>query len=75
MNWRGVPLTDYQTVVDLISNTTTREGLSVKCQLDTSKYELGVRISDEQMREIKLRGDKFHKDWNYMLKPSVNKTS
>jgi hypothetical protein len=44
MNWSGVPLTDYQTVVDLISNTTTREGLSVKCQLDTNKYELGVRI-------------------------------
>jgi hypothetical protein len=72
MNWRGVPLTDYQTVVDLIRNTRTRAGLSVKCLLDTNKYELGVRISDEQMREIKLLGNKFHKDWNYTLKPSIN---
>jgi hypothetical protein len=40
--------------------------------LDMNKYELGVRISDEQMREIKLQGDKFHKDWNYTLKPPVN---
>jgi hypothetical protein len=73
MNWRGVPLTDYQTVVDLISNTTTREGLSVTCVLDTNNYELGVRISDEQMREIKFLGDKFHKNWNYTLNPLVNK--
>jgi hypothetical protein len=72
MNWRGVPLTDYQTIVELIRNTKTRTGLSVKCLLDTNKYELGVRITDKQMLEIKLQGDKFHKDWNYTLKPSVN---
>jgi hypothetical protein len=72
MNWRGVPLTDYQTVVDLIRNTRTRTGLSVQCQLDTNKYDLGVRITDEQMSEIKLRGYKFHKEWNYTLQPSVS---
>jgi hypothetical protein len=71
MNWRGVPLIDYQTVVDLIRNTRTRTGLSVQCQLDINKYDLGVRITDEQMSEIKLREDKFHKDWNYTLQPSV----
>jgi hypothetical protein len=72
MNWRGVPLTDYQTIVELIRNTRTRAGLRVKCLLDTNKYDLGVRISDEQMHDIKLLGNKFHKDWNYTLKPSVN---
>jgi hypothetical protein len=72
MNWRGVPLTDYQIVVDLINNSKTREGLSVKCVLDMNKYEVGVRISDKQMREIKLLGGRFHKDWNYTLKPPVN---
>jgi hypothetical protein len=71
MNWRGVPLTDYQTIVDLIRNTRTRTGLSVQCQLDTNKYDLGVHITDEQMSEIKLRGYKFHKDWNYTLQPSA----
>jgi hypothetical protein len=72
MNWRGVPLTDYQTIIDLISNTRTRTGLRVRCQLDTNKYGLGVHITDEQMLEIKLRGDKFHKDWNYTLRLSVH---
>jgi hypothetical protein len=71
MNWRGVPLTDYQTIVDLIRNTKTRAGLSVKCLLDTNKYESGVRISDEQTREIELRGNKFHREWNYTLESTV----
>jgi hypothetical protein len=72
MNWRGVPLTDYQTIVDLIRNTRTRTGLSVRCPLDNNKYELGVHITDEQMLKIILRGDKFHKDWNYTLQPSIH---
>jgi hypothetical protein len=71
MNWRGVPLTDYQTIVDLIRNTRTRTGLSVQCQLDTNKYDLGVQITDEQMLQIKLRKDRFHSAWNYTLQPSV----
>jgi hypothetical protein len=71
MNWRGVPLIDYQTIIDLIRNTRTRTGLGVRCQLDTKKYDLGVYITDEQMLKIKLRGDKFHKDLNYILQPSV----
>jgi hypothetical protein len=52
MNWKGVPLTGYQTMVDLIRNTKTRTGLSVRCRLDTNKCDLGVRITDEQMTEI-----------------------
>jgi hypothetical protein len=64
-------LTDYQTIADLIRNTGTRTGLSIRCQLGTNKYELGVHITDEQMVKIKLRGYKSHKDWNYILQPSV----
>jgi hypothetical protein len=67
-----VPLTDYQTIVDLIRNTKTWTGLSVRYQLDINKYDLGVRITDEQMLEIKLQGYKFHKDRNYTLQLSVH---
>jgi hypothetical protein len=74
MNRRGFPLTGYQTLVDLIRNTKTRTGLSVQCRLDMNRYDLGVRITDEQMSEIKLRRDRFHKDWNYTLQPSVRIT-
>ena len=33
-NWRGEPLRDYETVVNLIANTTTAKGLTVTCRLD-----------------------------------------
>jgi hypothetical protein len=64
-------LTGYQTIVNLIRNTKTRTGLSVRCRLETNKYDLGVRITDEQILEIKLRGYRFHKCWNYTLLSSV----
>lgn len=33
-NWQGQPLIDIETVISLISNTTTKKGLSITCQLD-----------------------------------------
>ncbi|MDR2446905.1 MAG: hypothetical protein LBD58_06390 [Treponema sp.] len=71
MNWRWAPLTDCQTIVDLIRNARTRTGLSARRELYADKYGLGVHIADEQMPTIKLRGDKFHKDWNYTLQLSL----
>ena len=36
-NWRGEPLRDYETIVNLIAKTTTAKGLKVKCRLDRRK--------------------------------------
>ena len=47
-NWRGEPLRDYETVVQLISATTTAKGLKVKCRLDRRKYQLGRRVTDDE---------------------------
>src|SRR5208337_599297 len=33
-NWRGEPLRDYETIVNLIARTTTAKGLKVTCRLD-----------------------------------------
>ncbi len=33
-NWRGRPLEAYEVVVNLIANTTTTKGLTIRCQLD-----------------------------------------
>jgi len=38
MNWRGRPLKTHQVIVDLISNTTTAAGLTVRCSLDGCRY-------------------------------------
>ncbi len=42
-NWRGEPLRDYETIVKLISRTTTTEGLKVTCRLDRRKYPTAAR--------------------------------
>jgi hypothetical protein len=68
-NWRGEPLRDYETIVNLIARTTTAKGLKVICRLDRRKYATGRRISDDEMKRINLERDRFHGDWNYVIKP------
>ncbi len=64
-NWRGEPLRDYQTVVNLIASTTTAKGLTVTCRLDRRKYPTGRKVSREQMKQVNLKPNKFHGEWNY----------
>jgi len=68
-NWRGQPLRDYETIVQLIARTTTTKGLKVTCRLDRRKYPTGRKVSDEAMQRINLEPDKFHGDWNYTIRP------
>jgi transposase len=67
LNWRGRPLTTYQTVVNLISNTTTRTGLTVKCELDPNIYPIKTKLTDAQRKEIPITRHDFHPDWNYTI--------
>ena len=65
-NWRGEPLADYETVVNLISKTTTTTGLKKSfCRLDRRRYPIGRKISDKEWATINLLRDDFHGDWNY----------
>jgi hypothetical protein len=68
-NWRGEPLRDYETIVKLIARTTTAQGLRVVCRLDRRKYATGREVSDVEMRTVCLERNRFHGDWNYVIKP------
>ena len=70
LNWKGEPLVNYETVVNLIGGTRTRSGLAVKAVLDTREYQTGLEISAEQVEELQLRRHAVHPDWNYTLSPS-----
>jgi len=70
-NWRGEPLRDYETIVNLIAGTTTAKGLKVTCRLDRRKYPTGREVSDEQMQCVNLERNKFHGEWNYLIKPNA----
>lgn len=69
LNWKGKPLVNYETVINLIGGTRTRTGLKVKAVLDTNQYETGVEISDEDIDQLRLKRHKLHPDWNYTLLP------
>jgi hypothetical protein len=69
LTWKGQPLINYETVVNLIAATKTKSGLRVKVVLDTNKYETGVKVSKSQMDELCIRRHTTHPDWNYTLEP------
>lgn len=68
-NWRGQPLLSHQVIVSLIASTKTDKGLIVKAALDESKYETGIKVTDEQMAALAIKPAKFHGNWNYTVKP------
>jgi hypothetical protein len=68
-NWRGRPLVDHETVVQLIGNVRTTAGLTVKAKLDTRAYPVGVKVPDADMEAVLLTPDDFHGDWNYTIHP------
>jgi hypothetical protein len=69
LNWQGVPLEDYATVVNLIGATRTRKGLRVRVRLDRRDYELRQEISDNEMAKLQLRPHDTHPEWNYTIAP------
>ena len=68
-NWKGQPLQDHETVVQLIAHTTTAKGLKVICRLDRRKYPIGRKVSKEEMEGIHLEPNRFHGEWNYKIIP------
>jgi hypothetical protein len=68
-NWRAVPLVSYRVIVDLISATTTKTGLTVHCELDDTAYPKGIIVSDQEMNAINISRADFHGEWNYTIRP------
>jgi len=68
-NWRGRPLINLQTIVNLISNTTTKGGLTVRAKLDTNTYETGIKVSDAELAALNLVKHETHGAWNYTIAP------
>ena len=69
MNWRGRPLTTFETIVDLIGHTTTGTGLTVWAEWDQGTYPTGIRITPAQVRALNLEPDAFQPQWNYTISP------
>jgi len=68
-NWRGEPLRDYETIVQLIARTTTAKGLKVTCRLDRRRFPVGRKVSDDEFATVRLFPNRFHGEWNYAVRP------
>ena len=68
-NWRGKPLVNHQTIINLIASTTTNTGLTVRAAIDTNEYPTKTKVSDAELADLRLKRDDFHGEWNYTLNP------
>ena len=68
-NWRGKPLIDTATIVQLIGNTTTTSALTIKACLDERIYQKSIKVTDETLDLLALEKDLFHGEWNYKITP------
>ena len=68
-NWRGRPLVSREVVVNLIGSVRTKAGLTIQSELDENSYATGRKVTEQQIKNLSLKRDKFHGEWNYTLSP------
>lgn len=69
-NWKGKPLVDVQTAVDLIGSTKTTTGLEVICVRDDTEYKLAKKVSDEEFKTVSIVKIPPFEAWNYKITPA-----
>ncbi len=75
INWRATPLTSLEVVLELLSHTTTNEGLTVTALKDSQLYPTGMKGTDEDLAALPLLRDAFHGEWNYTILPHASPSS
>ena len=70
LNWRGRPLTSYQIIIDLITQTTTSTGLKVYARLDPTVYPKKIKVTKEQIAAVNITRHEWHPEWNYRINPT-----
>jgi hypothetical protein len=68
-NWRGKPLRSHEIMVNLIANTKTRKGLKINSGIDRGAYEIGTKVSKNELKSLNIIRDSFHGEWNYTIAP------
>jgi len=69
IHWQGEPLITYETVVNLISSTRTATGLRIKAVLDHNDYPKGIKVTNAEMRALKVVASETLPQWNYTVMP------
>lgn len=68
-NWQGVPLTNLETALKYIRTTKTKTGLTSRAVLNQTIYEKGQKVSDDEMKALRIIRHQEQPQWNYTIKP------
>lgn len=71
LNWAAHPLRSLKSMLGYIRGTTTKTGLKVKAFLQEGVYEKGKKVSDREMKELKLERHPICPKWNYTIRPRI----
>lgn len=69
-NWAGIPLVSFQTLINGARTTRTTTGLHIDAYLDEMVYKKGIKVSDQQMKELHITRNEILGKWNYTVTPS-----
>lgn len=72
-NWAGVPLESVETIVNYISTTTTKTGLTVRAEVILNEYVVGIKIDDDKMAALSLTRHEPLPRLNYTISPNMPK--
>ena len=68
-NWAGRPLDSFETILKYLRTTRTSTGLRVRAHLVRRTYKTGVKVTDAQMRELRITPNSAMPKWNYTIEP------
>jgi len=69
LNWAGKPLRSFETMLAYIRGTTTETGLRVRAFLLEREYQRGIKVSNQEMKDLALQRRAICPNWNYVIKP------
>lgn len=67
--WAGCPLRSFAVILDLIEQTTTATGLTVRAHRVMHNYPTGVTVSTADMATLNIQPHDVCPQWNYTIRP------
>jgi len=69
VNWAGVPLRTFETMLALIRGTSNQSNLQVNAFLVEQTYSKGIKVPDDTMALLNLERHSICPNWNYTFRP------
>jgi len=69
-NWAGHPLETFEVLLNFIRNTRTKTGLRIETYFDEKEYEKGLKVGDEEFKQLNITTNNELGNWNYSIAPT-----